>query len=50
MEKVIFHRRPARRLLQSRGIFIAPSEIENAKKHPAIVEAAVIAEPTPTRQ
>jgi acyl-coenzyme A synthetase/AMP-(fatty) acid ligase len=31
---------------KSRGIFIAPSEIENAlQKHPAIVEAAVVAEP-----
>ena len=31
---------------KSRGIFIAPTEIENAlQKHPAIVEAAVIPEP-----
>lgn len=31
---------------KSRGIFIAPTEIENAlQKHPAIVEAAVVAEP-----
>jgi acyl-coenzyme A synthetase/AMP-(fatty) acid ligase len=31
---------------KSRGIFIAPTEIENAlQKHPAVVEAAVIAEP-----
>jgi len=29
-----------------RGIFIAPTEIENAlQKHPAVVEAAVVAEP-----
>jgi len=31
---------------KSRGIFIAPTEIENAlQKHPAIIEAAVVAEP-----
>ena len=31
---------------KSRGIFISPSEIENAlQKHPAIIEAAVVAEP-----
>ncbi|HWH77408.1 MAG TPA: AMP-binding protein, partial [Candidatus Binatus sp.] len=31
---------------KSRGIFISPTEIENAlQKHPAIIEAAVIAEP-----
>lgn len=31
---------------KSRGIFISPTEIENAlQKHPAIVEAAVVAEP-----
>jgi acetyl-CoA synthetase len=33
---------------KSRGIFIAPTEIENAlQKHPAVVEAAVAAEPDP---
>src|SRR5262245_40459750 len=33
---------------KSRGIFIAPTEIENAlQKHPAVTEAAVIAEPDP---
>jgi acetyl-CoA synthetase len=31
---------------KSRGIFISPAEIENAlQKHPAVVEAAVVAEP-----
>jgi acyl-coenzyme A synthetase/AMP-(fatty) acid ligase len=31
---------------KSRGIFISPTEIENAlQKHPAIIEAAVVAEP-----
>jgi acyl-coenzyme A synthetase/AMP-(fatty) acid ligase len=31
---------------KSRGIFISPTEIENAlQKHPAVVEAAVVAEP-----
>ena len=31
---------------KSRGIFIAPTEIENAlQKHPAIIEAAVVADP-----
>jgi len=31
---------------KSRGIFISPDEIENAlQKHPAIIEAAVVAEP-----
>lgn len=31
---------------KSRGIFIAPTEIENAlQKHPAVIEAAVVAEP-----
>jgi acetyl-CoA synthetase len=31
---------------KSRGIFIAPTEIENAlQKHPAVVEAAVVADP-----
>jgi acyl-coenzyme A synthetase/AMP-(fatty) acid ligase len=33
---------------KSRGIFIAPTEIENAlQKHPAITEAAVLPEPDP---
>ena len=33
---------------KSRGIFIAPTEIENAlQKHPAIIEAAVIPDPDP---
>jgi acyl-coenzyme A synthetase/AMP-(fatty) acid ligase len=33
---------------KSRGIFISPTEIENAlQRHPAIVEAAVVAEPDP---
>jgi acetyl-CoA synthetase len=33
---------------KSRGIFISPTEIENAlQKHPAVVEAAVVAEPDP---
>ena len=33
---------------KSRGIFISPTEIENAlQKHPAIVEAAVVAQPDP---
>jgi len=31
---------------KSRGIFISPTEIENAlQKHPAVIEAAVVAEP-----
>jgi acyl-coenzyme A synthetase/AMP-(fatty) acid ligase len=31
---------------KSRGIFIAPTEVENAlQKHPAVVEAAVVADP-----
>jgi acyl-coenzyme A synthetase/AMP-(fatty) acid ligase len=33
---------------KSRGIFISPTEIENAlQKHPAIIEAAVVAQPDP---
>jgi acetyl-CoA synthetase len=33
---------------KSRGIFISPTEIENAlQKHPSIMEAAVVAEPDP---
>lgn len=33
---------------KSRGIFISPTEIENAlQKHPAVIEAAVVAEPDP---
>ena len=33
---------------KSRGIFISPTELENAlQKHPAVVEAAVVPEPDP---
>lgn len=33
---------------KSRGIFISPTEIENAlQKHPAVIEAAVVPEPDP---